>query len=252
MENYGVADLHIHSSVGDGMASVLQILEYVEHKTELDVIAITDHDEIKGSYQARELVEKGRYRFEVVVGMEVTTLHGHLLALFLERPVLSLQRLGETIEAVHAQGGLCIVPHPMSWLTHSIGQTTLDKFAYRDDGNHLDGIEVVNSNLTARISYEKTKRLNGKRYHLAETGGSDAHFLAMIGGGYTLFPGRSAADLRRSLLERTTVAGSSGRVNFSQIGYSQIIRQLIKGNPLVGIPRLFSKSLIRRLRGLSP
>lgn len=245
MENYGIADLHIHSSASDGMASVPQILEYVERETELDVIAITDHDEIRGSYQARELAEKGRYRFEVVVGMEVTTLQGHLLALFLERPVLSFQRLGKTIEAVHAQGGLCIVPHPMSWLTRSIGQTTLDKFAYRDDGNHLDGIEIVNSNIAARISYEKSKRLNGKRYHLAETGGSDAHFLVMIGSGYTLFPGRSAADLQQSLLERTTVAGSSGQVSLSKIGYGQIFRQLTKRLPLIGISRLLAKAKSR-------
>ena len=75
-EGYGIADLHIHSSIVDGMASVYQIMEYVEYRTELDVIAITDHDDIRGSYQARELAARNNYRFEVVVGMEVTTLHG--------------------------------------------------------------------------------------------------------------------------------------------------------------------------------
>lgn len=243
---YSLADLHIHSSIGDGMPSVHQIIEYVEHNTELDVIAITDHDDFSGSYQARELVEKRQYRFDVVMGMEVTTLHGHLIALFIEKPVPSLQRLEKTIEAVHEQGGLCIVPHPMSWLTRSIGQTTLDRFSYRNDGIYLDGIEVVNSNIAVRISYEKSRRLNRKRYHLAETGASDAHFLVMIGSGYTMFLGQSAEDLRHCLLEKTTVAGGNGSVSLKKIGYGQIIKQLIKGSPFNGIPRLINQALGRR------
>ena len=82
-EGYGVADIHIHSSASDGMADIPRILDYAEQKTNLAVIAITDHDEFEGSYQAGELVAKGNYSFEVVLGMEVTTLEGHLLALFL-------------------------------------------------------------------------------------------------------------------------------------------------------------------------
>ncbi|MFC1998485.1 PHP-associated domain-containing protein [Chloroflexota bacterium] len=240
-EGYGIADLHIHSSLVDGMASVYQILEYVERKTDLDVIAITDHDDIRGSYQARELAARKNYRFEVVMGMEVTTLHGHLVAVFIEKPVPTLMSLDKTVEAVHEQGGLCIVPHPMSWMARSIGQTTLDKYSYRTDGVYLDGIEVVNSNIVARISYEKSSRLNHKRYHLSETGASDAHFLVMIGSGYTLFPGNSSADLKQGLLDRTTVAGSNGPISLKKIGYGMILRQLFKGSPLIGIPRWLMK-----------
>jgi predicted metal-dependent phosphoesterase TrpH len=244
-EGYGIADLHIHSSLVDGMASVYQILEYVEHQTELDVIAITDHDDIRGSYVARELAAKKHYRFEVVMGMEVTTLHGHLIAVFLEEPVPSLMRLDKTVEMIHEQGGMCIVPHPMSWMTRSIGQTTLDKFSYRTDGVYLDGMEVVNSNLVAKISYEKSSRLNRKRYHLSETGASDAHFLVMIGSGYTLFPGKTALDLKQSLLDRTTIAGSNGPVSLKKIGYGRILRQLLKGSPFVGIPRLLMRKFAK-------
>ena len=240
-EGYGIADLHIHSSLVDGMASVYQILEYVENKTELDVISITDHDDLRGSHAARELAARKNYRFEVVMGMEVTTIHGHLIAVYIEKPVPSLMSLDQTVDAVHDQGGLCIVPHPMSWLARSIGQTTLDKFSYRTDGVYLDGIEVVNSNIVAKISYEKSSRLNRKRYHLSETGASDAHFLVMIGSGYTLFPGHSAVDLKQGILDRTTVAGSNGPITLKKIGYGQILRQLLKGSPFIGIPRLLIK-----------
>lgn len=45
----GKADIHIHSEYSDGMASVEEILEDVEHRTDLDLIAITDHDMFDGS-----------------------------------------------------------------------------------------------------------------------------------------------------------------------------------------------------------
>lgn len=246
LKNYGMADIHIHSSVGDGMADIPELLNWVERETKLDVIAITDHDDIKGSYQARELVEKGNYRFDTVIGMEVTTRQGHLLALFLEKPVPSLQSLMKTIEAIHNQGGLCIVPHPMSWLTYSVGQRLLDKIAAsRDPGIYLDGIEIINSTIAGRVCRGKAKRLNEMQYGLAETGGSDAHFLTEVGSGYTLFEGRTAADLRQSLIRKTTRAGGGTGMRLSRIGYGQIIKQLLKG--LLLLP---SRRLTKRLRGL--
>ncbi|MFQ5924650.1 MAG: PHP domain-containing protein [Dehalococcoidia bacterium] len=227
-KEYGLADIHIHSSVSDGMADVSRILDFVAERTELDVISITDHDRIEGSYQARELAAKRGYHFDVVVGMEVTTLEGHLLALFLESPAPSLQPLEETIEAIHAQGGLCIVPHPMSWLTESVSQRSLERIvANSEPGLYLDGIETINSTIVGRISNQRAKRFN-ERYGLSQTGGSDSHFLKTVGSALTLFPGRGAQGLRRSLLERTSQARSGIRVRIREMGFVQIIRQQIR------------------------
>ena len=71
-KRHGIADIHLHSIASDGLAPIPELLEYVQNETGLDVIAITDHDCIEGSYQAREMAATGNYRFEVVVGMEVT------------------------------------------------------------------------------------------------------------------------------------------------------------------------------------
>lgn len=239
----GYADIHIHTSFSDGMAEIPELLDYVEHKTDLDVIAVTDHDEITGSYQARELTAKGHYRFEVVMGIEVTTLDGHLLGLFLEKPVRSWQSLVKTIDAIHAQGGLCIVPHPMSWLTRSVSRTILDGICSGcHSGIYLDGIEVVNGTIAGQVSAAKVKGLNERSYKLSETGGSDAHFLAAVGQGRTIFPGRSAADLRRSIVERTTGALAGAPLSLSKIGYGQVVRQLGRG--LIVLPfRLAGRSL---------
>ncbi len=220
-DSYGVADLHIHSSANDGTASIPDILEFVEHKTSLNIIAITDHDEIRGSYEARELAAQHNYRFQVVPGIEVSTLDGHLLALFIETPVPKFWPLANTIDAIHAQGGICIVPHPMSWLTHSVGQRKLEAIAFGSD-IYLDGIETSNPTIAARVTRSKAFRLNREQYHLAETGGSDAHSLSMIGRGYTIFQGSSANDLKRAILERTTRADTTSPLRISEMRLSEL------------------------------
>src|SRR4051794_1513520 len=111
----GKADLHVHTSLGDGMASIDDLLDFVERATDLDLIAVTDHDDLRPALAARDAAVRRGAAFEVVVSMEVTTLEGHLIGLFLEEPLPSMRPLARTVDAIHRQGGLCLVPHPMSW-----------------------------------------------------------------------------------------------------------------------------------------
>ena len=83
----GKADLHIHSHYSDAEMSVKQILDYVQEKTDLDVIAICDHDTMKGAYEAVTLMENGFYRFELVLGEEITSQEGHIVGLFLQSEI---------------------------------------------------------------------------------------------------------------------------------------------------------------------
>lgn len=226
----GKADLHVHTAIGDGMSEVPELLEYVQSQTELDVIAVTDHDDIRGAWEAREAWAKGRYRFQVVPGIEVTTIEGHLLALFVEEPVPGLRRLEEALEAVHRQGGLCIIPHPMSWLTRSLGQRIIQRIVDAPhDGVYFDGLETANQSPGARMGLRKATELNRRRFHLAEVGGSDAHFLKAIGTAYTEFPGRSAAELRRAILERATHGVNGRHPSLLEIGPLQVLRQTWRG-----------------------
>ena len=186
----GRADLHIHSAVGDGLATIAQILDYVEHRTDLDLIAITDHDEVRGALEARELAASRRRRFEVIVGTEVTTRQGHLLAYGVERRYPMLRSLRDSIAAVHDDGGFVVVPHPLSFLTTSAGRRALCRAVDCDDARRRpDAIEL------------------NRRLGLAETGGSDAHHLELIGTAWTSFPGRTAADFRAAVAARATAAG---------------------------------------------
>ena len=64
---------------------------------------------------------------------------------------------------------------------------------------------------------------------MAEVGGSDPHFLKAIGSAYTEFPGHSADDLRRSILERSCRGVNGRHPSILEIGPLQVLRQTWRG-----------------------
>lgn len=210
----GRADLHMHSTYSDGIATIKQILDHVEHHTHLDVIALTDHDVIEGALWARDLWAKGSYRFDFIVGEEITTNEGHLLVLFIEKripPHLSMER---SIDLVHEQGGLAIVAHPLHPLFQfSCQREVLDRiYASRDVW--LDGMETWNAGFCGIYTNRVAMSVNRQVYGWPEVGNSDAHTLNSIGSGYTEFEGTSALDVRASIeTGRSAPGGRLWRMN---------------------------------------
>jgi predicted metal-dependent phosphoesterase TrpH len=207
----GRADVHLHTDAVDGLQSVAQLLDYAEQQTDLDVVAVTDHDEIRGALAARELVARHGGRVQVIPGTEVTTRHGHLLALFVERAFPMLKPIDATLAAIHEAGGIAIVPHPMSWLTTSIGERTLRRIHAlgeegRRNGLYFDAIEMLNPSVAGRVACRRAADLNRSLLHLPVMAGSDAHASSLIGTAYTTFPGRTPDDLRAAFAARSTRA----------------------------------------------
>jgi hypothetical protein len=54
----GQADMHIHSIASDGTASAAEILEYAEARTDLDVVAIADHERIEAAVECQRLARE--------------------------------------------------------------------------------------------------------------------------------------------------------------------------------------------------
>ncbi len=233
------ADIHIHTTYSaDGTASVEQVLEYAASKTDLRVIAITDHDAIEGALQARRLAS--RYGVEVVVGEEVSTADGHVLALFIEHWLPPGRPAAETIAAVHAQGGLCIAAHPYAWIVPSMGWNGLCDRVGPNGEWPLDGIESYNASLWLPQS-NKTAHRVGSSVDLAICGGSDSHQLSTIGLGYTLFPGTTAQDLHRAIVARQTRAtgmqwGPVRTVEYLGLKFQSIARHLTNRAPKPSTP----------------
>jgi predicted metal-dependent phosphoesterase TrpH len=203
-DRLGRADLHIHTLASDGTSGVIEILDFVEGQTELDVIAITDHERIDAAQAARAIATDRDLRAEVIVGEEVTTLGGHLLGLFLERPIRPLRSLRSTIAAIHDQGGLAIPAHPLvPYPLCAQGFVLRRLLDESDERFHPDGLETFNPTTLGRPWHGRVVRF-ADEHRLAKIGNSDAHVATAVGIGWSTFPGRSAADLRRAIVERST------------------------------------------------
>jgi predicted metal-dependent phosphoesterase TrpH len=202
----GKADLHLHSLYSDGTASLVDLLRWVEHRTDLDVIAITDHERIDGALRAREMHARGDYGFELVIGEEVTTRRGHVLALYVEERIPPLRSLPETIERIHDAGGIALAPHPMAPLTPSLGAGSLRRLQREaNPRRRLDGIELLNPSAAGRARHQARRTLNAEHLGLPAVGFSDSHVLEGIGTAWTWFPGSSADDFRAALAAAQTV-----------------------------------------------
>jgi len=222
----GRADLHIHTLASDGTAGVEAILDHVERRTDLDVIAITDHERIDAAVAGRAMALDRGLRAEVIVGEEVTTLGGHLLALFIDRPIRPYRSLRTSILAVHEAGGLAIPAHPLvpyplcaqGWILRRL----LDD---PDPAAHPDGLETFNPTSLGKPWHHRVVRF-ADVHGLARVGNSDAHALEAVGTGWTTFPGETAADLRRAIETRTSDHGGAFHATVGQLGtFGQQLRK---------------------------
>jgi len=200
----GLADLHMHTIYSyDGTANVPSVLRRAR-ELGLDVIAITDHDEIAGSLKALEIAP--HYGVEVIPGLEVTTAEGDLLALFVMEKVEAGLSLVDTVLEVRELGGVCIAPHPMAGgmgMKSLHGRAIIKALHNPQVADTLLGIETHNGTSIDRMSNHYA-RILASGLDIAQTGSSDAHIVETIGFGATEFEGYTAQDLLTSLRNRTT------------------------------------------------
>ncbi|MEM4221836.1 MAG: PHP domain-containing protein [archaeon] len=156
------ADFHIHSWYSyDGWLS--------PEKRGLNVIAITDHDEIKGAKKTKEISGK---ELKVIVGCEISSNRGHVLGLFLEE-IPKTKIWPEVSEEIRSQGGLVVIPHPFDISRNSFELR-------KEDIKYIDGVEIFNSRTKSEEILKKVEEFSEK-YGIKRCCGSDAHFGNEIG-----------------------------------------------------------------------
>jgi len=194
----------MHTTASDGWPTPHELVDYAR-ATALDVIAVTDHDTIEGALRAADHAA-GRSKLQVVIGEEVSSRDGHIVALFIERRIRPGMSAAATVHAIHDQGGLAVAVHPF-WRTqrrtrsgpvHGVGWLAAELA--------FDAIEVENATPGFYVFNQLARRLN-LGLGSAELGGSDAHILDAVGRAYTEFPGKTAGALREAIETATTVAG---------------------------------------------
>jgi predicted metal-dependent phosphoesterase TrpH len=200
----GRADLHMHTTASDGWPTPQELVDHAMRRASLNVIAVTDHDTIEGALRAREHAAK-RARLHVIVGEEVSSRDGHIVALYLERRIRPGMSAAATIDAIHDQGGLAIAVHPF-WRTERVARSRpVHGVGWLAAELDFDGIEVENATPGFYVFNQLAHRLN-LGLGAAELGSSDAHILDAVGRAYTEFPGKTPEALRTAIESGTTAA----------------------------------------------
>jgi len=184
-------DLHTHTIYSKKHGAVKMLWRFdstctpgsiVRRATErgLSGVAVTDHDTIEGGLQTRRLAKEVGSNLIIIVGEEVSTLDGHILALGVTAPITPGLSAEETVDMIHSAGGIAVPSHPFHPNPRLALGDRIDQIA------NIDAVEVFNSyNLASRNRRALQAAI---RLHKPVTGGSDAHIVDMIGNGLTYLP----------------------------------------------------------------
>ncbi len=166
--------MHVHTEFSP--CSRVKLIESLSKAAQLGVgLAITDHDTIKGALKAKSFSQK--YEVKIFIGCEVSTKDGQVLAYGIMEEIPPYLPAEQTIELIHEQGAVAVASHPFRNDRESLFEKTYFL--------PLDGIEVLN---LAGGGVSKDAREVAVRRGLAQTGGSDAHTLNLVGEAGTKFP----------------------------------------------------------------
>jgi glycosyltransferase involved in cell wall biosynthesis len=167
-------DLHMHTDHSGDCATPVEVLLRAAKVQGLGAIAVTDHNEIAGAFEAQALAAD--YGVKVIVAEEVKTAsQGEVIGLFLSEKIPRGMSMADTVAEIRRQGGLVYVPHPFDRM-HSV-----------PDYEHLlgiveeiDAIEVYNPRVAIGSFNEEAARFAAK-YRIVAGAGSDAHVAQGLG-----------------------------------------------------------------------
>lgn len=183
-------DLHIHSIYSNGYlknfppwvaSTPRQILEKAK-SVGLKVVAIADHDTLRGSFEAMKIACD--FGIIVLPACEVTSADGHILAYGIKKEIPKKLSASKTIKLIHEQGGLAIAAHPFQVRPPIFNGIGLNQLVFRLP---LDGLEVANASVPFKTNKIAIKAIKNDGLKMVQVGGSDSHVLDFIGFGRTIF-----------------------------------------------------------------
>jgi predicted metal-dependent phosphoesterase TrpH/glycosyltransferase involved in cell wall biosynthesis len=168
-------DLHMHTDHSPDCATPVEVLLETARYRGLGAIAVTDHNEISGALEARELAER-MDGIKVIVAEEVKTAEeGEVIGLFLEEKIPRGLTMAQTIAEIRRQGGLVYVPHPFDRLHSVPDYEHLLKIV-----EEIDILEVFNPRIAFSAFNEEAERFAAK-YRIVPGAGSDSHVAQGLG-----------------------------------------------------------------------
>lgn len=181
-------DFHVHSIFSPDSISRLSDLYEKAVKLGLGKLIITDHNTIRGAQQLHDI-----YPDFVIVGEEIKTTSGEILAFFVQEEIPAGLEPAEVFSRLRAQGAVISLSHPYAFDRYGWSEEEMiENLAF------LDAIEFKNARCTKRMN-----RAAGEfaaKHNIRGTAGSDSHSLVELGRmGLALPDFQDAPGLREAL-----------------------------------------------------
>jgi len=184
-------EFHCHSRYSPDSLNKIPDLLKTARKRGVDRLVITDHNTIRGALEAQALDPE-----LVIVGEEIKTSKGELLASFVSEEIPYGLEPMEAIDRLRKQGAFISVSHPYD--LHRSGWQLTDLMFILP---LVDAIEVFNSRCTNPAFNDQAFQL-AQEQNLAGTVGSDCHSLMEVGRSTLLLPWFDTADGLRAVIRQ--------------------------------------------------
>lgn len=164
-------EFHCHTNASDDSLTHPRDLVDTCRRKGIDRVIITDHNTIKGAREAQALDSN-----LVIVGEEIMTTRGEILAAFVQEEIPRGLAPAETIQRLKDQGAFISVSHPFdAWREGGWQEADLLEVL-----PYVDAIEVYNSRCMLP-SFNRAARQFAEKHDIAGTVGSDAHAAFELG-----------------------------------------------------------------------
>jgi predicted metal-dependent phosphoesterase TrpH len=168
-------DMHVHSSYSKDSVIPAKTIFQSWRRTGI-IPLVCDHDTLEGSNRVMRAIHAEDPDLPLLLAEEITTRDGEIIGLFLTEEIPPWLSAAETLDLIHGQGGLSLIPHPFC--------TYRGKVLRPDARNALvDRIDLIEGHNARNLSDEEDRLavVFACDVGIPFTAGSDAHTTMELG-----------------------------------------------------------------------
>lgn len=187
-----LTELHCHSIYSkqkkvehEGINTPMEMMEHAK-RIGIEALCLTDHDTMNGIKEALKAGKK--HGILIVPSEEVTSKDGHILAIGISETIKPDLSAEETIDKIRQQGGVAIAPHAFDIMGMGLEEKAI----------LCDAMEIFNAINVDRLTNRRCERF-ARKFNIPMVGGSDAHWLPMMGAALTQIEGDTVESIIKSI-----------------------------------------------------
>jgi predicted metal-dependent phosphoesterase TrpH len=209
-------EFHCHTVFSKDSLTRPEDLVKTVRRIGLDRLIVTDHNSTGGAFAAHSIDPE-----LVIIGEEIMTTRGELLASFMTEEIPPHLTPQETIKRLRQQGAFISVAHPMDpqrgWKQEELLEILPD----------VDAIETFNSRCML-ASYNDQALAFAREHDVPRTVGSDAHVSCEVGRAILITPLFTNADQLRAVIRhsQSVTRLSSPWIHFTS-RYAVLMKKLL-------------------------